>query len=173
METETKWIKNYKCHEKVISVWLHRTKRLHYKVVSFRNTHMHTYINPQSQSGDRSITQYYTVQQPHTGSDCKYNQYSQLNLIMGYKQNDVVVINTKNNKEDKKLHIHTPCTQICIYSKYIITKYRERNSFMTRSFIFIIIKIVLLTESFILYNKGRFYSVRCILPSILTNSDTY
>ena len=27
---------------------------------------------------------------------------------MGYKQNNVAIVNTKNNKEDMKIHIHTP-----------------------------------------------------------------
>ena len=32
---------------------------------------------------------------------------------------------------------------------------------------------VFMTWPFILYNYGRFYNVRCLLPSILTNSETY
>ena len=33
--------------------------------------YIHTYIYLQTQSGDRAITQYYRVQQPHMGSDYK------------------------------------------------------------------------------------------------------
>ena len=72
-----------------------RSKRLHNKVVYIRNSYIHTYINPQTQLVDRAITQSYTVQQPHTGRNCEYNQYALLNLIMIYKQNDVVIVNPK------------------------------------------------------------------------------
>ena len=46
-----------------------------------------------------------TVHQPHIGSDYDYNQYALLNPSMGDKQNDVVIFNTKNNKENMKIHI--------------------------------------------------------------------
>ena len=45
------------------------------------------------------------VQQPQTGGDCKYNEYDLLYFIMGDKQNGVVIINHKNNKENMKIHI--------------------------------------------------------------------
>ena len=75
-----------------------RTKRLQDNVVSISNTYIHTYINPQTQSGDRAITQSYMVQHPHTGSNCKYNQYSVLNLSMGDKHNDLFIVNPKIKK---------------------------------------------------------------------------
>ena len=43
-----------------------------------------------------------------TSNDCKYNQYNSLNLSMGNKQNDLVVVNPQNNKENMKIHIQTP-----------------------------------------------------------------
>ena len=60
---------------------------------------MHKNINPKTHSGDRAITQSYKVEQTHTGNDCKYIQASFLNLSIGDKQNDFVIVNTKNNKE--------------------------------------------------------------------------
>ena len=45
-----------------------------------------------------------TVQQPHMESDCLRNQSELLKLIMGDKENGVVIFNTKNNKEK---HEHT------------------------------------------------------------------
>ena len=36
--------------------------------------YIYTYINLQTQSGDRVVTQSYTVQKIYTVSDCKYNQ---------------------------------------------------------------------------------------------------
>ena len=59
---------------------------------------MYTYINPQTHSGYRAIMQSYTVQQPHTEIDCKYNQSALLNLSMGDKQNDVVIFKPKDNR---------------------------------------------------------------------------
>ena len=58
-----------------------------------------TYINPQTQSGDHTITQSYTAQQPPMGSGFKYIKSALSNLSMGDKHNDVVIVNTKNNKE--------------------------------------------------------------------------
>ena len=100
--------KKYECHDKVISLQKLRTKQLHDNFVSLSNIYIHTYINLQTQSGDHAIIQYYKAQQPCTKTDCKYNQYAVLNLIMGYKQNDLVIVNTKNNKENMKIYIHTP-----------------------------------------------------------------
>ena len=45
------------------------------------------------------------VHQPYTGSDCKYIQPALLNLSMVDKRNDLVIVNTKNNKENAKIHI--------------------------------------------------------------------
>ena len=45
------------------------------------------------------------VQQPHTGSDCKYIQSALLQLSMGYKHNNVAIFNPKNNKENMKIFI--------------------------------------------------------------------
>ena len=75
---------------------------------------MRTYIDPQTQPGDFARIQSYRVQQPCTGSDCKYNQSTLLNLSTENKQNDVVIVNPKNNKENMKIHIHIPCTFIFI-----------------------------------------------------------
>ena len=72
-----------------------RTKRLHNEVVSLSNKYIHTYINPQIQSGDRAITHYYTVHQHHMGSNYKQNQFALLNLSMGDKNSDSVIANTK------------------------------------------------------------------------------
>ena len=53
------------------------------------------YIYLQTQSGDRAISQSHTVQHPHMGSNFEYNQYALLNLSMGDKNNDAVIVNTK------------------------------------------------------------------------------
>ena len=79
-------------------------KWLHDNIVSLSHTYIHTYINPQTQYGYRATMQSYTAQQPHTGWDCKYIQVALLNLSMGDKHNDVVIFNTKNNKENMKKH---------------------------------------------------------------------
>ena len=68
---------------------------MHDEVISFRNKYIHTYINPKNQSGDRAITQYYTVHHPHTWSNCKYNQPALLKLSMRDKQDDIVIVNKK------------------------------------------------------------------------------
>ena len=39
------------------------------------------------------------------GSDCKWIQSSLLNVSMEDKQNDLVIVNPKNNKENMKMHI--------------------------------------------------------------------
>ena len=56
---------------------------------------IHTYINPQTQSGYRAITQSYRVQKYHMGSDYKYIQSSLINLSMGDIQNELVIVNPK------------------------------------------------------------------------------
>ena len=56
------WKKNnkrYKRHERVISLQIHTTKRLHNDIVSLVNTYIHTYISMQTQSGDHAIMQSY------------------------------------------------------------------------------------------------------------------
>ena len=45
------------------------------------------------------------AQQPQTGSDRKYIQYNLLKISVGDKNNDLVIVNTKNNKEYMKIHI--------------------------------------------------------------------
>ena len=89
----------------------------------YRNTYIHIYIyvyaNCQTQSVDRMITQSYKLQQPNTVSDCKYIQSAISNLSMIERQDDVVIVNTKNNKENMKLHICKPCT--CIFIINICT----------------------------------------------------
>ena len=40
-----------------------------------------------------------------TGSDCKCNKSALLNLSYGYKQNNVVFLNPKNNKENMNINI--------------------------------------------------------------------
>ena len=114
----------------------HTPKQSHDDFISLSNTYTRTYINPKNQSGDRAITQSFAVHQPHTGSDCKQNQYALLNLSIFYTQNDVDILNTKNNEENTcsptltcRFMIHI-CAHIYIYSTYILTKYRARNSFM-------------------------------------------
>ena len=42
--------------------------------------------------------EYSMVKQPYMESNCKQNKYAVLNLIMEYKQNNVVIVNTKNSK---------------------------------------------------------------------------
>ena len=42
---------------KSFSLQKHRTKQLHNDIVSIRNTYIHKYINPKTQSRDRAITQ--------------------------------------------------------------------------------------------------------------------
>ena len=79
----------------VIYLQKNTTKWLHDKVVSFVHKYINTYINQKTQSGDRAITQSYTVHKYHTGSDFKYNQSALLNLSMGDKQNDAVVVSPK------------------------------------------------------------------------------
>ena len=56
------------------------------------------------------------VQQPHKGSDCKYNQSALLNLRVGDKHNDVVIFNTKNNKENMKIHIRNHVRADSLYT---------------------------------------------------------
>ena len=68
--------------------------------------YIYTYINPQTQSGDRSITQSYTLQELYTGRDCKYILSTLLNLSMGDKQNNVFIVSTQNNKENTTIHTH-------------------------------------------------------------------
>ena len=62
--------------------------------LSLRTTYICTYQSA-THPGDRALIYYYTVQQYHTGSYCKYNQSALLNLSTGDKQNDLVIINTK------------------------------------------------------------------------------
>ena len=86
-----------------------------------------------------------------TGSDCKWNQPGLLNLSQGYKQNNTVVLNTTNNKENMNKHIRrlrspTLCSYMCIHyiHKYAMLLYehicqintRQENIFMTQSFLF-------------------------------------
>ena len=40
-----------------------------------------------------------------TEIDCKYSQSALLNVNYGYKQNTVVILNPKNNKEKMNKHI--------------------------------------------------------------------
>ena len=44
------------------------------------------------------------MQQPHIGDDYKYIQYSWLKLSQEEKQNDVVIVNPKNIKENMKIY---------------------------------------------------------------------
>ena len=53
-------------------------------------------------------------------------------------------------------------THICTH---ILSKYRARKSFMTRSFLFNIQNKSFMTDSFLFYNKVMFYNVCCIVPS--------
>ena len=136
--------KSKKVMTKSFSLRKYRAKRLHNEVVSLSNTYIHTYINRKTQSEKYVITQSYTVHKPHTGGYCKQNQYTLLNLSTGDKQNDVVIVNPKQQGKHENKYSPTlmcrfmihMCTHIYIYSTYILTKYRARKSFMTRSFIF-------------------------------------
>ena len=47
--------KNYECHDQVIYIQTYRDKQLHNKVFYLINIYIHTYINPQTQSGDSAI----------------------------------------------------------------------------------------------------------------------
>ena len=62
--------KNYEFHEIVISHQNYRTKRLHDNVVSFKNTYIPTYINPQPNKESGQLKRIITVHQPPTVSDC-------------------------------------------------------------------------------------------------------
>ena len=44
----------------------------------------------------------------HTRVNCIWNQYFLLRRSMGDKQNDVVIVNPNNKRENTKMHIHTP-----------------------------------------------------------------
>ena len=72
-------------------------------------------------------------------SDCKYKQSALLNLTTGYKQNDVVILNPNNYKENMKIHIQIPCT--CKFMIHICTDIYalntgQENFFFIKSFIF-------------------------------------
>ena len=88
-------------------------KGVHDEVIYFSNTYIYIYL--QTQPGDRAITQSYTVQQPHTGSNIEYNESIFLNLSMGDKQNYVVIINPKINKENMNIYIRK---RVCANSGY-------------------------------------------------------
>ena len=132
LEAEKNMNKNYKRHDKFISIQRHRTKQLnknqegHEKFISLQkhttkwlrdsniylnHTYVHTYTNPQTQSGYFAITKYYTVKKHRMGSDYEFIKYALLNLILVDKDNDVVIFNTKNNKEKTKIHI---CNHACV-----------------------------------------------------------
>ena len=98
--------------------------------------YIYTYINLQNHSGDRTITKSYTVQKPQTESNCKYIQSYLLNISMGDKQNDAVIVNPKNNKENMKIHTRNHVHADIHMHIYSLVKYRARESFMMRSFIF-------------------------------------
>ena len=50
-----KYDHNFKC----FSLVKHTTKYLHKNIISFRKKYMNTYINPKTQSEDRTIEQHY------------------------------------------------------------------------------------------------------------------
>ena len=63
---------------------------------SLFNTYKNTYINPKNPVRILcNIPSLITAHQPQNESDCKYNQYSPLNLNTGYQQNDAVIFNPK------------------------------------------------------------------------------
>ena len=74
-------------------------KQLHEDVVSLSYRHIHTYINTQTQSGYRAITRYYTVNQNDMRGNCINIHFKLLKLIIRDKQNNIVIVNPKNNKE--------------------------------------------------------------------------
>ena len=55
---------------------------------------------------------------------------------MGDKQNDAVIVNPKNNKENMKTHTRNHVHADIHMHIYSLVKYRARESFMMRSFIF-------------------------------------
>ena len=55
--------------QKNISLQKHRTKWLNNELFSLRNTSIHTYTNPQPESGDRTITQSYNITATSNGID--------------------------------------------------------------------------------------------------------
>ena len=60
------------------------------------------------------------------GSDCKYNQSTLLKLSKGYKQNDVVIVDPNNYKENMEIYVHIPRT--CIFMIHICTHIYELNT---------------------------------------------
>ena len=94
MEAEKK-NKNKSVMKKSFSLREHRTKWLHYEVIFLSNTYIYTYINPQTQSGYRAITQSYAAHQPCMGRYCRYNQYVLLKISMLDKHNCVIIVNTE------------------------------------------------------------------------------
>ena len=68
-----------------------------------------TYISHIYQSAKRVWTSCdnaaLTVQKPHTGNNCKWNQFALLNLNMKEKDNDALIFNPKNNMENMNTHI--------------------------------------------------------------------
>ena len=50
------------------------------------------------------------VHQHHTGRGCVNNKSNLIKLSMGDKQNDIVIVNTNNCKENMITHIHIPFT---------------------------------------------------------------
>ena len=67
-------------------------------------------------------------QQPQTGSDRKYIQYNLLKISVGDKNNDLVIVNTKNNKEDTKIHIRNHVREDSWYTYvHTNTKYMHGN----------------------------------------------
>ena len=105
MEAETKSIKNKCVNGKVILSLKTYNQRWHDHIVSLINTYIHTYTRLQTHPGDFTINQYYTVHQPQTGSNCKYNQSALLNISMGYTQNNAVIVDPKKNKENMKINV--------------------------------------------------------------------
>ena len=80
-------------------------KRLYDDVVYFyKYICIYIYLSV-NQPGHCEITQSYTLNQPHMGIKCKYNQYAFLNLIVGDKQNYVGILDARNKNENMKIHV--------------------------------------------------------------------
>ena len=113
--------KNEEFHEKFISIRKHITKRLHKNIVSLWNTYIHTYINPQTHSGDHAITWSYMLHQPRMGRNCTYNQYALLNLSTNMRKLPNSKENIKNICTTMCVHIHDSHTYIHIHIFNIYT----------------------------------------------------
>ena len=122
--------------------------------------YIYTYIYQYAtQSGDRVITQYCTIQQPPTGIDCKQKQYALLKLSTRDKQNGVVIVNPNNYRENMEIHI--------------LSKHRTRNSFINKSFLFNLQNKSFYDRFISLVRQRKLLQRTLSFYFLMTNSDTY